>query len=602
MLKIEINKNGVPQFDELFKPIIEALKQLGGSGSNKEIITKIIEILNISEDIAGIPHNETDSRTELEYRAAWARTYLKKAGYIYNPVRSYWTLNKYMDLDNLNPQKVVEMVREKVSEMAYGLSQQEITSIEASQAFEQYVIQTLTNYLTFQNKGFKTNEKADLYIWDGLDEIQKQVYVEIKWGSALNLEYRIIEFCKNAKLWIDNEREILLFIVNEKIRFKDQLINNIKTKYNIDITIWDINELTAKIPTFPDKLEYLSNPRSAIVEDVIKDKNEETLTKENERKINELSKAYKDQKVVLFLGAGVSIDAGIPLWDELVNRLLLRMINLKLEEENKNEENERLQKKLFSQEDIKKITKLFQSQEDTPLMQMRYIKAALEEDKYYDIVHDELYREITNVNTELLDAIAKISAPRILHKGLESIVTYNFDDLLEKNLDQKGIEYNVIQKDHKMPVNNKLNIYHVHGYLPQDENMKDERAELIFSEEDYHRVYGDSYCWSNMAQVKAFQDNVCLFVGCSLTDPNLRRLLDSAMRHPDKPRHFAILKRKNWGLKDSKDLTGAIKWYQNIDDGIRNQIFKSFGISVIWVNEYDEIPKILNNLKNTEQE
>lgn len=304
---------------------------------------------------------------------------------------------------------------------------------------------------------------------------------------------------------------------------------------------------------------------------------------------------YKNEQVVLFLEAGVSIDAGVPLWDELINRLLLRMLNLKIQDSS--DENDVGSTPKFAEEDIENISKIaLRNKEDTPLMQMRYIRAALTEDMYYSAVHDELYADKININTELLDALAKISTPRRQHKGLESIVTYNFDDLMEQSLKKWGVEYHVIQTD-KMPVTDKLNIYHVHGYLPQDENNPQERAELIFSEEDYHRVYGDAYCWTNMAQVKAFQDNVCLFVGCSLTDPNLRRLLDNAMRRPKEIRHFAILKRKSFELEnENRQQEALIKWYQEFDDAIRDQIFKSFGISVIWVNDYKEIPDILNGL------
>jgi len=67
---------------------------------------------------------------------------------------------------------------------------------------------------------------------------------------------------------------------------------------------------------------------------------------------------------------------------------------------------------------------------------------------------------------------------------------------------------------------------------------------LIFSEEDYNKIYSDAYSWSNLAQLNSFRDNTCLFIGCSLTDPNLRRLLDVAARSGEKPRHYAFLKKK----------------------------------------------------------
>lgn len=595
---MKYDKKLIPQFNELLVPIIKALKALGGQGSSKEINEKLIEILDISPELANIPHNDRSAQTELAYRAAWSRTYLKKAGYINNPTRNYWELTKDINSDDIDPQRIVESVREEATKMTEDLEQLEISKIEAAQVFESYVIRTLKEYLNFQNKSSfkaKTNDRADLYISEGIADIEKPVYVEIKYGTYPNILSIIKGYCHRASKWIDKQNEHILFVVNEKIIDKGRLIRDVKNQYDIEISIWNIEELTERIPTFPTKLDYLSNPRAAIVERVINENNKEKLSQDNEEKIEALREAYENEQVVLFLGAGVSIDAGVPLWDELINRLLLRMLNLKIQDSS--DENDATSAPKFTEEDIENISKIaLKNKEDTPLMQMRYIRTALTQDMYYSAVHDELYADNININTKLLDALAKISTPRRHHKGLESIVTYNFDNLMEQSLKKWGVEYNVIQTD-KMPVTDKLNIYHVHGYLPQDENNTQERSELIFSEEDYHRVYGDAYCWSNMAQVKAFQDNVCLFVGCSLTDPNLRRLLDSAMRHPKEMRHFAILKRKNFELEnESQQQEALIKWYQEFDDAIRDQIFKSFGISVIWINDYKEIPDILNGL------
>jgi restriction system protein len=86
-----MNKNEVPTFDELMNPTLQALKQLGGSASIDELVPEIVRLLKLPQAVADVPHGTT-GRTELEYRSAWARTYLRKAAFIENSERGVWAL------------------------------------------------------------------------------------------------------------------------------------------------------------------------------------------------------------------------------------------------------------------------------------------------------------------------------------------------------------------------------------------------------------------------------------------------------------------------------------------------------------------------------
>ena len=86
-----MSENNIPTFDELMDPSIQALKRLGGSASIDELVTEIVKLLDLSQEVANAPHGTT-GRTELEYRSAWARTYLRKAGLIENSERGVWAL------------------------------------------------------------------------------------------------------------------------------------------------------------------------------------------------------------------------------------------------------------------------------------------------------------------------------------------------------------------------------------------------------------------------------------------------------------------------------------------------------------------------------
>lgn len=54
----------VPRFNKRIEPTFIALKELGGSGSNDEILGCIIIDLNIPDDVVDIPHNDSTSLTE----------------------------------------------------------------------------------------------------------------------------------------------------------------------------------------------------------------------------------------------------------------------------------------------------------------------------------------------------------------------------------------------------------------------------------------------------------------------------------------------------------------------------------------------------------
>jgi restriction system protein len=84
-----MSKDAVPTHLQLLSPTLEALKQMGGSGSNQEILDKVVAIINLPEEVQKIPHG---SGTELGYRLMWARTYLRLFGALENSSRAVWSV------------------------------------------------------------------------------------------------------------------------------------------------------------------------------------------------------------------------------------------------------------------------------------------------------------------------------------------------------------------------------------------------------------------------------------------------------------------------------------------------------------------------------
>jgi len=102
----------IPKHDNLYNPVIKALHLLGGSGSVSEIEEKVIELLGLSEIDANEIHKGSATETELNYRLAWARTYLKIYGVLENSSRGVWALTaKGQQLQEVDKEEVNKAVR-----------------------------------------------------------------------------------------------------------------------------------------------------------------------------------------------------------------------------------------------------------------------------------------------------------------------------------------------------------------------------------------------------------------------------------------------------------------------------------------------------------
>ncbi|RVW10860.1 restriction endonuclease [Prescottella agglutinans] len=83
----------LPPYTELLWPTLQALIALGGSASNNELDGAVVEREGWSPELQGILHGDGPG-TEVEYRLAWARTYLKGMGLLANSRRAVWSVTK----------------------------------------------------------------------------------------------------------------------------------------------------------------------------------------------------------------------------------------------------------------------------------------------------------------------------------------------------------------------------------------------------------------------------------------------------------------------------------------------------------------------------
>ena len=103
----------IPQYHEMMIPTLEVLDELGGSGTIQEIADGVIQLLGLPEEVTSLPHNpEKSSQTEVEYRLAWARTYLKKVGLIDNSERGVWSFTEnYRRGMKIDAEEIIQTVR-----------------------------------------------------------------------------------------------------------------------------------------------------------------------------------------------------------------------------------------------------------------------------------------------------------------------------------------------------------------------------------------------------------------------------------------------------------------------------------------------------------
>ena len=423
----------------------------------------------------------------------------------------------------------------------------------------------------------------------GINEIYEPTLVEIKMRVNANYVNKLL----NITTHLFPKYTSLLLIVASELKENDyKLIEKVKStlpeKFNL--TIWDQKKIIDLIQAYQDfsKPLYDFNEKNMLNFAIrTSNRKERDWEKDKEFYIGEINQFYNQDRLVFFLGAGVSLDAGIPSWPLLINRLNISLIEKQFSNSIQ-----------LDNEDKKALVELLNSNNNsTPLISARYLKAGLGE-SFISEVKKALYENIKPMEQHrILSTIAKCSHSARGRLGLKSIITYNFDDLLEKLLEKEIIKARSIYREGDIPLDNELPIYHVHGFIPQEtEKYSDlDKSLLVFSEEGYHALQSDFYSWSNLVQINALRENVAVLIGLSVTDPNLRRLLSIFAQRNNDCKHFVLLKRP---FKENKIniAQDTFDEFSKINHSIQDEILKSFGLNVIWFEEYSQLPNLIGKM------
>lgn len=392
----------------------------------------------------------------------------------------------------------------------------------------------------------------DFYFEKGIKalDIQGRTIIQLKDNLLLELEIgqtKVYEYLLKENL-VD---KILLVYIHS-----DTNVNN-KKAYNDIVQIEEGS-------SFINRIKKAINEEKGEIIPLLNKKKRQTWEDIREDRLARAINDFIRFDSVLFTGAGVSMSACLPSWDELL-------------------------KELISNADIIKrrdYDKIYKEMDFSNLISARYIQNMLQKKESKDLI--EKVRTILYSNSKHLESrlIDELSNMIINHEKVRSVITYNYDTLLENSINNKGKRcFSVYRNSRDEYVS--FPIYHVHGIVFPESNDKQTEG-IILSEKDYHRVYSEVYDWSNVEQLHALTRCTCFFIGLSMKDPNLRRLLEIAKSYSGNAiRHYVFLERRSFTKYKRKS---------EIDYQIRENIMADLGLHVIWYkgdDNHKELPQLL---------
>ena len=399
--------------------------------------------------------------------------------------------------------------------------------------------------------------RADIYLPEGCKvlEFPTRSIIELKLVLRPDTLYMLYHmFVENKAKWgVDS----FIVIYNNRKQLSIELLSVYKRYIKDHFFVYSLQEILNG-----ETLKDLSKPRF------------EKWEHKRARLIQDAQYDFSEGHNTFFFGAGLDPGVKMPTWNELLDDLL-----------------NKAQKSSHSAIGSVDYSDIDNSCNHSALIIGRYIESGFSDMKEFtEQMKASLYKNNPKPTSELYKAIVKA----IKTQKVDQVITFNYDDLVETALIGENIPvHSIFDRSHYS--GSDFPVYHVHGMIPQTREIE---STPVLSEKEYHTLYKESFHWSNVVQLQALSNTTCFFVGLSMNDPNLRRLLDISQygidrdSATDRPCHYAILERKP--LK--KDAPNHAKDAEHF--AMQEKMMADLGINIIWYDhgKYDDIPKILEEI------
>lgn len=263
--------------------------------------------------------------------------------------------------------------------------------------------------------------------------------------------------------------------------------------------------------------------------------------------------------LTFLLGAGASTASGLPDWDELALRLLLRSGAVADPE----------------------AAKLLVSRQDPLLVAESSRKAG--GDDWNGMVQSALYDGVTDPTPSALH-VATSGYLLDGEGGDTTLITLNFDTLLE----------DAIRQDTTVPVESRADggsgpdaylVHHLHGVVSSSGVL-----DVVLTLSDFNELLGDDSSWQVSLLKEAVRRGGLVIVGTSYRDPDVRRWLHLALaEQPNEHAAIVMLTREGFALSRGE--------FRLVKDALAGQ-WEAIGLTPVILEDFTDAAQIVRELRH----